>query len=51
MHTGGFAFTAGAAKEVFRVLVADHSKAADLVPSDDVANIIVAAVWWAGVTR
>jgi hypothetical protein len=51
VHTGGFAFIAGAAKGVFRVLAADHSKVADLVPCDHVANLIVAAAWRAGVTR
>jgi hypothetical protein len=51
VHTGGFAFIAGAAKGVFRVVVAAQSRVADLVPCDHVANLMVAAAWRAGVSR
>ena len=51
VQTGGFAFIAGASKGVFRVVVADDSKVADIIPCDHVANLMVAAAWKAGITR
>jgi hypothetical protein len=51
VQTGGFAFIAGASKGVFRVVVADHSKVADIIPCDHVANLMVAAAWRAGISR
>jgi hypothetical protein len=51
VYTSGFGFIAGAAKGVFRVVVADQNKVTDLVPCDHVANLMVAAAWRAGVSR
>ncbi|XP_021926222.1 putative fatty acyl-CoA reductase CG5065 isoform X2 [Zootermopsis nevadensis] len=50
VQTGGFAFIAGAAKGVFRVVVADQNRVADIVPCDHVANLMLAAAWRAGVS-
>ncbi|KAJ9578547.1 hypothetical protein L9F63_005276, partial [Diploptera punctata] len=43
VHTGGFAFIAGTGSGVFRVSCADENRVADLVPCDQVANLIIAA--------
>jgi len=51
VQTGGFAFIAGASKGVFRIVVADDSKVADIIPCDHVVNVMVAAAWKAGITR
>ncbi|XP_069704766.1 putative fatty acyl-CoA reductase CG5065 [Periplaneta americana] len=49
VHTGGFAFIAGAGKGVFRVSCAEPDFVADLVPCDHVANLLIAAAWSAAV--
>lgn len=43
VHNGAFAFIAGAGKGVFRTILADGNKVADMVPCDQVVNLIISA--------
>ena len=49
VYTGGFAFIAGTGAGVFRVSCADHRRLADIVPCDQVVNLMMAAAWRAGI--
>lgn len=43
VHNGAFAFIAGAGKGVFRTILADGNKIADMVPCDLVINLLIAS--------
>lgn len=43
VHNGAFAFIAGAGKGVFRTILADGKKIADMVPCDMVVNLLIAS--------
>jgi fatty acyl-CoA reductase len=45
VNSGNTGFIAGACKGVFRTVSADARKIADLIPSDVVVHMLLAAAW------